>query len=63
MRRRWSVGAVIAIAIGIAAALAQQSEAMPARPVGQSAQVTLAIESDGLSLRINHDALVVTVSF
>lgn len=68
MRKRWSVGAAVAIAIGIAAALAQQSAAqqsaaMAVPPVGQSVQVTLAIESDGLSLRINHDAPAIKVSF
>lgn len=63
MRKRWSVGAVVAIAIGIAAVMAHESShAMPALPVGQPVQVTLAIESDAVSLRINQDAPVFSFS-
>ena len=63
MRRRWSIGVVVAIAIAIAVGLAGQSRALPVLRTDVPVELTLALEPDGVSLRISRDALDVTFEF
>ena len=61
--RRWSFSVLVAIVAAVAVATGSQHLAAPARHAPAPVQVTLALQSDGASLRITHDALVVTLKF
>ncbi len=63
MKGRWSFGVIVAIVAAIAVATAGQSRPQTARHAAQPIQVTLALEPDGASLRISHDAVAVTFEF
>ncbi|MEQ1810574.1 MAG: hypothetical protein ABL889_11645 [Terricaulis sp.] len=62
MRGRFSVGVVAAIVVAIWAATASHSQPM-ARHAHYSAEVTLALHSDGVQLRIPRAHLIVTFGF
>lgn len=63
MRGRWSFGVVVAIVIAICVATSGGAQSTLARRAGLPVQVTLALQPDGASLRITHDALAVTLKF
>jgi hypothetical protein len=52
MRKRWSMGVVVAIAVAVSVALASQTA--PARAVASAdpMRVTVALQSDGLELSV-----------
>ncbi|MEQ1818278.1 MAG: hypothetical protein ABL871_06675 [Terricaulis sp.] len=59
MRGRWSFGVVVAIVVAVCVATASHSQP-PARHAHRSAEVTLALHSDGVQLRIPRAHLTVT---
>lgn len=59
MRGRWSFGVVAAIVAAICVATASHSPPL-ARHAQRSAEVTLALHSDGVQLRIPRAHLIVT---
>ncbi len=63
MRGRWSFGVVVAIVVAICVATSSDERSAPVRHAGQPVEVTLALEPDGASLRISHDAFAVTLTF
>lgn len=62
MRGRWSLGVVVAIAVAIWAATASHSQPS-ARHAHRSAEVTFAVRSDAVQLRIPRAHLTVTFGF
>jgi hypothetical protein len=63
MRGRWSFGVVVAIAIAVCVATSGGAPSSPARHASQPVEVTLALQPEGASLRISHDAFAVTLTF
>ncbi|MBL8547088.1 MAG: hypothetical protein JNL81_11530 [Hyphomonadaceae bacterium] len=64
MKRRWSFGVVVAIAVAIAvASFGHPSRASHVRAAAAPVDVTLALESDGLEVRVAHQSLAVTFKF
>lgn len=63
MRGRWSFGVVVAIVVAICVATSTGARSAPVRHAGQPVELTLALEPDGVSLRISHDGLAVTLTF
>ena len=59
-RARWSVGAVVAIAVAVSVALASENHAPPPQHAASPVQVTLAIQPDGLALRVAAGSVSVT---
>ena len=61
MWRRWSMGVVVAIAVAVAVALPSQRVARAeAHAAATPTQITLAFD-DGVSLRLEHGELVITL--
>lgn len=60
--KRWSIGAVVAIAIAVAVSVALASGGqMPAlQSAASPVQVTLAVQPDGLALRVAAGSVSVT---
>lgn len=63
MRRRWSVGVVVAIVVAIWAATNSGAHSAPVRQAGQPIEVTLSLHSDGVELRVAHESLALSVEF
>jgi hypothetical protein len=63
MRGRFSVGVVVAIVVAIWAATNSGARSAPVQHAGAPVEVTLALQPEGPSLRISHDALAVTLTF
>lgn len=59
-RARWSFGAVVAIAVAVSVALASENHAAAPQHAESPVQVTLAIQPDGLALRVAAGSVSVT---
>lgn len=60
MRRRWSIGVAVAVAVAISAALASGLQPATPQRAASPVQVTLALQADGLALRVTAGSLSVT---
>lgn len=60
MRRRWSIGVVVAIAVAISGTLASGHHAAAVQHAASPVQVTLTLQSDGLALRVAAGSVSVT---
>lgn len=60
MRRRWSVGVVVAIAVAVSVALASGGRAAAPQQVSSPVQVTLAFQQNGIALRVAAGTVAVT---
>lgn len=60
MRGRWSIGAVVAIAVAVSAALTSGHQAAAPQRAANPVQVTLSVEPDGLALRVAAGSVSVT---
>lgn len=60
MKRRWSIGVVVAIAVAVSVALASGMHATAPRRAASPVQVTLALQPDGLALRVAAGSVSVT---
>jgi hypothetical protein len=60
MRGRWSIGVVVAIAVAISVALASGHRAATPQHAASPVQVTLALQADGLAIRVAAGSVSVT---
>ncbi len=64
MRGRWSLGVLVAIVVAIAVATSGPPSRLPAEArVYPPMDVTLALQSEGIELRVAHDGLVLAFRF
>jgi hypothetical protein len=61
MRRRWSLGVAVAIAVALAAVMTSGRERLPATRAEAPVEVTLTLQSDGVELNIVRGRFVLSI--